>query len=148
MGDDESGPSGHQPVERVLHDRLTTAVERTGRLVKDKDPRVTQKSTGDRKALALATTQARPALADEGVEPVRQGIDEIRDIRVADRRPHPLLRHGWQPVSDVLPHRPREQQGLLTDYRQGSSVAPQVDRIQVVTIDPDRSRRGPVEADQ
>ena len=63
MGDDESGPSGHQPVERVLHDRLTTAVERTGRLVKDKDPRVTQKSTGDRKALALATTQARPALA-------------------------------------------------------------------------------------
>ena len=62
----------HQPLQRLLHQRLAFGVERRGRLVEQQDRRVAQDGAGDRDALALAARQRHAALADLAVVALRQ----------------------------------------------------------------------------
>ena len=56
----------HQPVQRLLDQRLVLGVDRGQRLVQDQDGRVAQQRAGDRQALALSAGQLQPAFADAG----------------------------------------------------------------------------------
>ena len=51
---DQCGAPGHQPVERLLDDRLVLGVDGRERFVQHQDRRVTQQRAGDGEALALA----------------------------------------------------------------------------------------------
>ena len=63
--------------QRLLDRPLGLGVERRGRLVEDQDRRVLEEHARDRQALLLAARELDAALADDGVEAVRQGGDEV-----------------------------------------------------------------------
>src|ERR1043166_8190800 len=71
VGDHEGGALLHQFVERRLHLHLRGGVECAGRLVEDQDRWVFYQCARDREALALATREHPPALADAGAKTVR-----------------------------------------------------------------------------
>ena len=85
MGDDQRRSPSHQPLERLLHQPLAFGVERAGRFVEQQDRRVAQQRAGDRDALALAARKPRAGIAEEGVEALRQGGDEIQGLGLPQR---------------------------------------------------------------
>ena len=70
--DDDRRAPGEQPPQPGLDAPLGVQVDVRGRLVEDEDPRVGDQRAGEREELALAGRELRAALADLGVEPVRQ----------------------------------------------------------------------------
>ena len=84
--------------QRGLHQVLGFGVERGGRLVEDQDRRVLQDRARDGDALALPAGEQRAALADHGVEALRQ----VRRRTRARARPAPRARR-----------RPRSRAGAL-----------------------------------
>ena len=67
--------------------RSRLGVERRGRLVEQQQRRVAQQGAGDGDALALAAREARAALAEIGVEPLRQPAQEFGGIGRLGRLP-------------------------------------------------------------
>src|SRR5436309_7466953 len=81
VGDDEGGAVLHQVGEARLDERLGLGVEARGGLVEDQDARVGQDGAGDGDALALPAREPHAALADDGVEPLRETVGELVDVR-------------------------------------------------------------------
>jgi Alkylmercury lyase len=81
--DDERRAALEQLVQRGPDELLGQGVEVGRRLVQDQDARVLEDRPRDRYALLLATGQAVPALADDGLVAVRQRADELVEVRVA-----------------------------------------------------------------
>jgi hypothetical protein len=77
MRDDQHRPARGDLPHVALDDVLALVVERAGRLVKDQDSGIGDERPGDRDPLALPARQARAALADDGVVPVRQLENEF-----------------------------------------------------------------------
>ena len=67
VGDDQRGAPAHERAQRAVDLELALRVDRAGRVVEHEDPRVDEQRAGDRDALALATRQRVPALADHRV---------------------------------------------------------------------------------
>ena len=67
----------HEPVERLLDQRLALRVHRRQRLVQHQDRRVAQQRAGDGDALALAAREPHAALADHRLVALRQARDEL-----------------------------------------------------------------------
>ena len=76
VGDDDRGPALERRLERPLHGRLGLRVEMGGGLVEDDDVRRLEEEAGEGDALLLAAREPVAAVADDGVEPVGQRLDE------------------------------------------------------------------------
>ena len=74
---------GEQALEAFLDRLLGPHVDVRGRLVEDQDARLGEQRAGEGDQLALAGGQLHAALADLGLDPLRQGGDELGR---ADRR--------------------------------------------------------------
>ena len=70
--DDDGGAAHHQIGQPGLHQPFILGIQRAGRLVQQQQRRIAQDGAGDRQALALAAGQRHAALADQGVETLRQ----------------------------------------------------------------------------
>ena len=70
--------SAEHPAQRLLDQRLGVHVERGERVVEHQDARPGQHRPGQREPLALTAGQGHALLADPGVEPPRQVVDELR----------------------------------------------------------------------
>ena len=77
MGEDQRGAAFHQPIERLLDERLALGVHRGERLVEHEDRRIAQERARDRDTLALAAREADPPLADDGGVALGQPRDEL-----------------------------------------------------------------------
>ena len=85
MREDEGGAALHQPIQRLLDDRLVLRIDRGQRLVEDQDRRVAQQRPGDGDALALPARQPDAPLSDHGVVTLREPGDELVGVRGARR---------------------------------------------------------------
>ena len=109
----DGGAPRHQLGERVLYQVLAFGVERARGLVQHQDGAVCQHGTRDGDALALAAGKLDAAFARDGVEALRQLLDELQGVCLA-RRLADLLHGGVGPaVGDVLGDGAMEQQRLL-----------------------------------
>ena len=79
--DGQGGPAVGQFGECRGDGRLGPGVQRTGRLVEHQHRRVPQDHPGDRQPLLLATGEPVAALADDGLIALRQGRDQLVDLR-------------------------------------------------------------------
>ena len=92
VGDHDRGAPLHQPLHRLLDQRLRLRVEARGRLVQDQDRRIGQEGAGHGHALALAARQLHAALAHQGAVALGQAHDEV--VRIGEPRRALDLRHA------------------------------------------------------
>ena len=76
MRDDDAGGVGEHAAQRLLDELLGVHVERGQGVVEHEDPRPRQHRPGEREALPLAAGERHALLADPGVEPPGQVVDE------------------------------------------------------------------------
>ena len=105
VGDDEGGAVFHQAVERVLDLALGLGIHRGGGLVQQQDRRVLEQRAGDGQPLFLAAGELHAALADVGVELLRQLADEA--LRVGGCRGRSTGRRRWRRASRAAGSRGR-----------------------------------------
>jgi len=74
--DDESAAFGN-PQQIGIDDRLAFSVQRTRRLIEDKDTRIADQRAGNRQALTLAAGEIGGALLHVGFVAARQMLDEL-----------------------------------------------------------------------
>ncbi len=113
--DDQGRPPANQRAQGSLHLAFGLAVEGRSRLVQQQDRCILEHRPGDRQALALATGQAHPVLADLRVVAVRQLADEIVGAGGARRRLDIGHRSAEPAIGDVGPQSVVEQRDLLGD---------------------------------
>ena len=131
-----------------LHQALALRVERAGRLVEQQDRPVGEQRARDRKALALAAGQLDAALAERGVEALRQALDELE-------RAGPLAR-GEHLVASVAAAGRSARSRARSRRRSPDPAAParpgralaRVHVAQVDAVDAHRARLRVVEAQQ
>ena len=109
MGHDDHGAPVHQPPHGVQHTLLGPAVEIGGRLVEQQEGRIPQEGPGQRHPLALPRRQARPVVAEHGVEPVGQPGHHPVEAGVGHRGPHLVVGGLGSPKPHVVGHRAGEQ---------------------------------------
>ena len=135
--DDDAGAALHQPLHRVLDQRLGVAVQARCRLIQDQDRRVGQERPRQRHALALAAGQLHPALPDQRRIAARKPDDEV--VRVGQPgRPLDLgLRRGRIGIGDVLRQRTVEQHRFLRHDGDLPAQAGLRDQGDVLAVDRD-----------
>ena len=81
---------------------LARGVERAGRLVEQQDRPIREQRPRDRQPLALAAGELDAALAEIGVEALRQALDELQRVRRLARRAHLGVGRVGPAVAHVL----------------------------------------------
>jgi hypothetical protein len=133
----ERGPALHEPPQRLLDEDLALGVQRAGRLVEQQDRRVAQDRPGEGDPLALSAGQLHAALADHGVEAVRQRVGELRDVRRLGRAAD-LGVGGVRPGErDVLPQRAVEHRRVLRHVRDQAAQVGLAQPADVLAADQD-----------
>ena len=133
----DGGAPRHQLGERVLYQVLAFGVERARGLVQHQDGAVCQHGARDGDALALAAGKLDAAFARDGVEALRQLLDELQGVCLA-RRLADLLHGGVGPaVGDVLGDGAMEQQRLLRHVGDTAAQALLGDLGHVLPVDQD-----------
>ncbi len=102
--------------ERALHGDLGLGVEVRGRLVEHDDVRRLEQQPGQGEALLLAARQPVAAVADHGVEPVGQRLDQRQDLGAAQRLLELVLGRVGLGVEQVGADRVVEQVRVLGDH--------------------------------
>ena len=115
MGDGEGGAILADPVERLQDVLLGPGVERTGCLVQHQDRRVLHQRAGNRDPLLFAARQFQAPLADLGVEPVGQAVDERQDCGIARGRDYLVLARILAAIGDIVTDGVVEQDAVLRD---------------------------------
>ena len=92
---------------------LGAAVERAGGLVEQQDRRVLDQRAGDRHALFLTARKLEAALADFGVETLRQAVDQVGNRRALDRGLDLHHPRAIAAISDVIADGVVEQHAIL-----------------------------------
>ncbi len=113
MRDHECRAVRQQAGERIEDQRFRLGVEPGGRLVEHHDGRVPDHRARDSDPLALPTRQRRPALADDRVVPLGQGLDERVGVRLRRGGDDVVAGRLRAAVGDVLPDGRMEQLRLL-----------------------------------
>jgi hypothetical protein len=114
VSDDERGAPGHELGDRGLEADLGLRIDAGGRLVEHDEVGAPQPHPGEGEELGLAGRQARPAGAEEAVDPTRdKGIEADAVQRAGDR----LVGRRRVEQRHVLPDRALEQLDLLRDER-------------------------------
>ena len=103
----------HQAAKCFLHQPFALAVERACSLVKHENRAVGQHGASDNDALALTARKLHAALARDGVEALRQLLDELKRICLASRFADFVHGRIGLAVGDVLGNRAVEQDRLL-----------------------------------
>src|SRR2546425_4646184 len=75
--DRQRGAALLQRLERALDHEFARGIQRTRGLVEQQDRAVGEQRPRDRQALALAAGERHAALAERGVETLRQALDEL-----------------------------------------------------------------------
>ena len=121
---------------------LGVQVDVRRRLVEDQDARVGDERAREGDELALAGGELDAALADLGVEPGGQALDELPRADGAGRGLDVVV--GWapgRPKRDVLADRPAEEERLLGHDAHLRAQRVRGDVAQVVAVDEDAARR-------
>ena len=146
--EDEGGAALHQPVERLLDDRLVLRVHRGQRLVEDQDRRIAEQRTGDGDALPLPAGELDAPFPDHGGVALRQPDDELVGVRGARRRLE-LLPGGVGPAeTQVVLDRAVKEVRLLVHHRDVTVDIVGAEPAQVVPADPHDALVGVVEPQQ
>src|SRR2546422_36730 len=116
MSDDDGRRTLDHAVDRPLHEALRLAVERARGLVQDQDRGVRDDRTCDRHALALATREAHPAVADHRVVRVGQRNDEVVGVGSLRGADDLGVRDPVPAVGDVLADRDRKSTRLNSSH--------------------------------
>ena len=115
--DDEGGPPGHHAAQRGFDLALRLRIDGGGGVIQDQDDGLGQERARQGRALALATGEARAAVADTAVVAVRQRIDEAMRLGVLGRLAHDLHLRVGAPVGDAVAQRFVEQKHVLGRQR-------------------------------
>ena len=118
VGDDDGGATTHHLLQGGLHLLLGGGVQGRGGLVENQHGRVLQQGAGNGHALPLAAGQPHAVVADNGVDSVRQLVDEALGLGAAHGGVNGLLvRAGQAAIGDVVRQRVVEQRDVLGDQR-------------------------------
>ena len=120
VGDDERRAPGQQPLEAPLDRLLGAHVDVGGGLVEDQDPRLGEQGAGEGDELALAGRELDAALADLGLDAVREGGDELGRPDRADRLLDLLEAGLGRPkatFSRTLPEKRNPSWGTIPSWR-------------------------------
>mmetsp|Transcript_65802 Transcript_65802/g.189709 ORF Transcript_65802/g.189709 Transcript_65802/m.189709 type:complete len:695 (+) Transcript_65802:859-2943(+) len=101
-------------VEGLLDEGLALTVQGAGRLVQKKHLWLPEHGSRDCDALLLPAGELRPTRAGEGLEFVRETVDEA-GLRALEGLLKIVFRSARPPLQDVIPQRCGEQHGLLAD---------------------------------
>src|SRR5262245_35191867 len=116
MRDDEAGAVLGHALERVLDLLLGMRVERGGRLVEHQDRRRLEDGAGYRYTLLLAARKLQAPLADKRVVALRQGHNELMNLRKPRRLAHFGGTRAGLAIADIVLDRVIEQHGILRDH--------------------------------
>ncbi|TMF68286.1 MAG: hypothetical protein E6I20_00455 [Chloroflexi bacterium] len=112
--DDDARPLVHDAAQPAEDLRLGVRIDRGQRVVEDEDSWVLRHGTRDRGALLLSTREGHPALADHRVEPRREVLDVLVQLRDV---PGPVELRGGERLlraeADVVRQRHGEEVRLL-----------------------------------
>ncbi len=108
------------------------------RVVEDQHPRVGEHGPGDRDPLPLPARQREPVLADHGVVPVGQVVDEVVRAGQPRRAAHPLQRRLGIGERDVVAHGVGEEERVLEHDADRAAEVAEPERAHVDAVDEDR----------
>ena len=103
----------HHLAQRRVDLLLDARVDRRCRVVEHQDPRVGEDRPRDRDALPLPARQREAALADHGVEPVGERLDELRGSGDLGRPTDLLVGRVGAAVGDVVADGVGEEERVL-----------------------------------
>ena len=146
VGDQDGGPSSHQPVQRLLHQHLRLRIQGRGRFVQDQEPGIFQERPGDGESLPLSPRQIDTFFAHHGLISVGQRGDEAMGIARPAGRKGLFQGRVSTAVANVLENRPAKQDGFLGHERNLPVQAGQADVAQVIAVNGHGSRGRIVEA--
>ena len=121
----EGGAAGAQTAQSFLDEVLTFRIQRRGRFVENQHPRIAQNGTGDRHPLTLAAGQLHAAFADDRVVLLRKALNELVRVRDFRHGHHFILRGSGLGEGDVLHHGAVEQEIVLHDHAQMTTILAQ-----------------------
>ena len=105
-------------------------------LVEDHDRRVGEQHAGDGQPLLLAARHAVAPLADDGVEPVGERLDDGQDLSRPARLPQLVVADTGTGVAQVVAHGVVEEVGVLVHHTDGGPQALLGEVADVVPVDP------------
>ncbi len=85
MCDHDRGAPGQQAVQGFADHHLGSRIHAGGGFVQNQKARIVRQGAGETHELPLAHRKSRAALADGGIESLRQGIDEWAEADLAQR---------------------------------------------------------------
>ena len=143
--DHDRGPALHQPLHRLLDQRLRFRIEARGRLVQDQYRRIGEERARQRHALPLAARELDAALADQRAVALGQAQDEV--VRIGKpRRLFDRLHSSARPaIGDVLRERAVKQDRLLLHDRDLAAQRLLRRQRDVLPVDQDAAARHVVE---
>ena len=115
MRDDEAGPAGHQPFQRLLDEPFGRRVDAGSRLVQDEQRRVLQQRPRDAHPLLLAHAELHASFTDPRIIPIPQAFDELIAVGGARGGEQFLLARIKPPIKNVLAESAVEEKRFLAD---------------------------------
>ena len=113
--DDETSPPAHEAGEGRLQPGLRQRVDRARRLVQDQDARVGEQRAGEGHQLLLPERESAALFRYRGMNPLRQGLNQVEAVEVAERLADRLVRCFRAGGLHVVGDRAGEEEVLLED---------------------------------
>ena len=147
MGDQEGCAPRTHPAHSGLYPVLRRAVDGTGRVVEDEDPRIREKRASDGDPLPLSAGEHHAPLADDRLVAPLQASDELVGFCLSGAALDLALGHlSAGAKGDVLPNRSRKEEHILLDGRDLRAERSQVPATHVHTVDQHATLAGVVDA--
>ena len=146
VGDDDRGASPEQALKALLDRLLGAHVDVGGRRHQNQDPRLGEQRAGEGDELALTGGELDPALADLGLDALRQCATNSVAPTVADRSFDFLQAGLGAAEGDVLANTAGEEKALRGRCRAGAEARPAEHPPQVVAVNQYPPLLGVIEA--
>ena len=140
--DDEHRATGEQSIDCFLHEALRLNVERRRRFVENENRRIGKQRTGNRETLTLTARQPRAALAEVGVPPFGQVMDETEGVRGCRCGIELFLRGVDATEGDVGAHSVVEEHSILANDTGERAQSVEFNLSQVDAVHRDATARG------
>ncbi|MNC87625.1 hypothetical protein D3C83_33610 [compost metagenome] len=115
MSDGDGRAAAHHDLQSIADQQFGLGVDARRRLVENEDARVERERPRERQQLLLADRQCRAALGDDGLEPVRQPVDEPIRVHGGEGAPDLCVADLRVAETDIGCNGPREQVHVLQD---------------------------------
>src|SRR5450756_1792285 len=137
VGNDETGPAGHQLCHCLLDAYFRSGIDAACGLVENQDGWVCQDHTCDGQQLLLTGRDIGGFFVEDGVVSFRQAPDEVIGVRSLGGSHDLLLRSIVAPIGNILTDRTVEQPRVLQNHTEhGAQTAP-THRSYVDTVERD-----------